>query len=412
MIPPYFFSFLIQGTLVFTLLFLVSSPYYSFSSDPFLALAPLAAILGFQFGLAWAYPISAPRTHLWGRIASLAIYSPLIAMVLWVERTQGDWVLRRPWLSIRRLWSAQDMISWVDTYHHGRPLVRPPAFATEQLVQSVDGSLRMFQSLYPDLVSAFQPPQVPLPGLVIPPTGLLTTVGGFLSPFGSSPSFWGVVFLTLGGLLTAYIGRVGVFAASTGEFAEAATVTDKLLIKVAEGSIQSPGYLGELVATLLQLIKSMPHSPASRAELSVLANLLLHSIDIHRAEIAAMAAAQSSILSFFGDLNALKLFTNRGGSSITVLSLFSRFDLDLSTHTRVLRELSVATAMHEDQIALIVRKINFVATDVNVIRGLVGPRPGILSPRPDNSVDLQGTALVFLLAFTPQRLRISLISFF
>jgi len=302
------FNLLFQAGLACSLLFLATSPNYRFSVDPLLALAPLVFLIGAQAGGALAYPFQARLVYSFGRVAAFAVYSPLFYKVFLVERNGTDWVLERPWFSIRRLWDDQTLFAaakqWDLTHSYLTP---PPLQETANVIATSDHSLSKFLLDYSSLVARFQPPPVQVQAVVqpVPSGGLFSSLGSWILSHPTEVTAYAVFAVTTAGLFgfVAFLkwGWVPFSRASVDNSTAVQVVLDKTVLTDASQNKALEG-VGKLVRDLWDASSTTfkSHSELAQATQSAI-RLTATGFDTTRFVLFQMMASQSLLFSLLGE---------------------------------------------------------------------------------------------------------------
>lgn len=87
------------------------------------------------------------------RTVNNIVYGSLFYKLLKSRLFESDWVLENKLLSIRRIWTEEEFLAWVQQYHALRPgLPRAPLAKLEELIHNSGNSLHGFQSLYIEFI--------------------------------------------------------------------------------------------------------------------------------------------------------------------------------------------------------------------------------------------------------------------
>lgn len=283
-----------------SLLAMATSPSYQFSVNPVLAFCPLLALFLAQVGFALAYPSWAMLGYGVGRALSLGVYSTLFYHVVQVERSGADWVLLRPYLSIRRIWSDAALWAAAQEWNLAHPYYVPlPPQAMADAIASANHSLATFRQIYPELVRQGQPP--PSPTL---PVG--SAAGGWLGwisghPYALAGGSLVLLLAGAGGLFAYQKGWLN-FADATAKFAKSSTTAAQETLSTVDSQAKAVATLGELSKTVVNQINALPPSVASTGQLlEVYRSLAEFSLASAR-EILLLSANQSLLFSLLQEL--------------------------------------------------------------------------------------------------------------
>ena len=272
---------------------MATSPSYQFSVNPLLAFLPLLVLVLVQAGFAMAYPGWANVVYGLGRFASVLVYTQLFWNLIRVERNGEDWVLLRPYLSVRRLWSDSSLWAAAQEWNLAHPYYVPlPPQRVAEAIAAADHSLVAFRQLYPDLVRQNQP-------LPVAPPSMSPSSGEWVAWISDHP------FYLLGGsALLLVVGLAGVFAHQKGwlnfaeattKFADSTTKTAKATTDSVASQAKALGDLGDLSKALVEQVKSLPPSVVSTDQLLTVYQSLAEFSLLSAKQILLLTANQSLI---------------------------------------------------------------------------------------------------------------------